>query len=82
MAEASQHIGKLIEARAQIVKARRQVTVALAEPSRRDRGELYEDFVRMQSVIEAIDRAVEDERKIGQKQSEALPAGDRIQLQE
>jgi hypothetical protein len=82
MAEASQHIRKLIEARTQIVNARREVAVALAEPSKRDRGELYEDFVRMQSVVEAIERAVEDERKIEQKQSEALRAGDRIQLQE
>jgi hypothetical protein len=39
MAEANQHIKKLIEARAQIVNARREVAVALAEPSRRDRGE-------------------------------------------
>jgi hypothetical protein len=67
MVEVNQHIGKLIEARAQIVKARREVAMALAEPSRRDRGELYEDFVRMQGVIEAIERAVEDERKIEQK---------------
>jgi hypothetical protein len=71
MSEANQHIGKLIEARAQIVNARREVAVALAEPSRRDRGELYEDFVRMQGVIEAIERAVEDERKMEQKQIDA-----------
>jgi hypothetical protein len=82
MAEANPHIGKLIEARAQIVNARREVAVALAEPSRRDRGELYEDFVRMQGVIEAIARAIEDERQIEQKQSEALRAGDPIRLQE
>ena len=72
MAEANQHIGKLIEARAQVVKARREVAIALAEPSRRDRGELYEDFARMQSVVEAIERAVEDERTIEQKQSDPL----------
>ena len=82
MAEANQHIRKLIEARAQIVNARREVAVALAEPSRRDRGELYEDFVRMQGAIETIDRAVEDERQMEQKQSDALPAGDSIRLQE
>lgn len=64
------------------MNARREVAVALAEPSRRDRGELYEDFVRMQSVIEAIARAIEDERQIEQKQSEALRAGDPIRLQE
>ena len=82
MAEANQHIRKLIEARAQIVNARREVAVALAEPSRRDRGELYEDFVRMQGAIEAIDRAIEDERQMEQRQSDALPAGDSIRLQE
>jgi hypothetical protein len=43
---------------------------------------LYEDVVRMQSVIEAIARAIEDERQIEQKQSEALRAGDPIRLQE
>jgi hypothetical protein len=82
MAEANQHIGKLIEASVQIVNARREVAVALAEPSRRDRGELYEDFVRMQGVIEAIARAIEVERQMEQKQSEALRAGDPIRLQE
>ena len=36
------------------MNARREVAVALAEPSRRDRGELYEDFVRMQGAIETM----------------------------
>jgi hypothetical protein len=82
MAEVNQQIGKLIAARTQIVNARREVAVALAEPFRRDRGELYEDFVRMQSVIEAIDRAVDDEKQMEQKQSDAVRAGDDIRLQE
>ena len=82
MAEVNPQIGKLIAARTQIVNARREVALALAERSRRDRGELYEEFVRMQGVIEAIDRAVEDERQIEQKQSEALRAGDDMRLQE
>ena len=82
MAEVNQHIGKLIAARTNIVNARREVAIALAEPSRRDRGELYADFVRIQGVIEAIDRAVEDERQMDQKQRDALRAGDDFRLQE
>ena len=69
MSAKNQHIGKLIEARAQIVSGRREVAKELAKPYKRGYDDqAREAFLKMQAVIEAIDRAIEDERRSDQKQ--------------
>lgn len=84
MSARNHHVGKLIEAREHAVKARRDVIAgALAQPYKRGASEnMQEVFLNLQGVIEAIDRAIEDERQMEQRQSDALPAGDSIRLQE
>jgi hypothetical protein len=68
MSARNEHIGKLIEAREHAVKARRDVVAgALAQPYKRGASEnMQEVFVKLQGVIEAIDRAIEDERRLEQ----------------
>jgi hypothetical protein len=83
MSAENPHIGKLIEARAQSVKERREVAQSLAQAYKRGKSEnMQEVFIKLQSVIEAIDRAIEDERKLEQRPSENTPrAGYKIDLE-
>ena len=64
MAEENQHIQKLIEAREHHVKARRDIARTLAEPYKRGHPEMRDAFKDLQSAIEAIDRAIADERRL------------------
>jgi hypothetical protein len=58
-------IRKLSEARAQAVRARREVANTLATPYKHGHPEnMHEVFVKLQDVIEAIDRAIDDEQRI------------------
>ena len=71
MSAQNPHIGKLIEARAQSVKERREVAQSLTQAYKRGKSEnMQEVFIKLQSVIEAIDRAIEDERQLEQGQSD------------
>jgi hypothetical protein len=63
MAEESVFIKKLIEARAHEVEQRRYVAAELAEGYKRDHTEkMREALISIQKTIEAIDRAIQDEK--------------------
>ena len=65
MAEENEHSKKLIAAREREVGHRRDVVGALAEAYRRDHTEdMREAFISIQNTIEAIDRAIADEKLI------------------
>ncbi len=65
MTETNEHIQKSATARTLAVKARREVVEALAQPYRRGHTEDIRDtLVKVQSTIEALDRAAADEREI------------------
>ncbi len=65
MTETNEHIQKLATARTLTVKARREVVEALAQPYRRGHTEDIRDMLmKVQSTIEALDRALADEREI------------------
>ena len=65
MAGENEHTRKLVSARSMMVKARRDVAGALAEPYKRGHTEnMRTQFVELQSAIEAIDRAIADEKHI------------------
>jgi hypothetical protein len=67
MAGDNEHIQKLTTARDITVKARREVADALTQPYKRGQTENVRDmFVKLQSTIEAIDRALIHEQKIAQ----------------
>lgn len=77
MSARNHHVGKLIEAREHAVKARRDVIAgALAQPYKRGASEnMQEVFLNLQGVIEAIDRAIEDERRLEQIRQNTPQAG-------
>jgi hypothetical protein len=82
MSAQNPHIGKLIEARAQSVKERREVAQSLALAYKRGKSEnMQEVFVKRQCVIEAIDRALEDERRLEQIRQNTPQAGYKIDLE-
>jgi hypothetical protein len=62
------HIGTLVQAREQSVDQRRQLVEALAKPYERGKTEEWiRKFMEVQALIEAIDRALQDERRIGKE---------------
>lgn len=77
MSARNQHIGKLMEAREHAVKARHDVIAgALAQPYKRGASEnMQEVFLNLQGVIEAIDRAIEDEQRLEQLRQNTSQAG-------
>ena len=63
MTEENVFIKKVIEARNHEVEQRRYVAAGLAEGYKRDHTEKMRDaFVNIQKTIEAIDRAIQDEK--------------------
>jgi hypothetical protein len=65
MAEEKEHIRKLAEARALAVKARREAVDELTASYKRRHAENKQDvLIKLQGTIEAIDRAISDEREI------------------
>jgi len=63
MPQHNEHIKKLIAARRQVVAERRQVADALSEPYKKGHTEnMRTSFIAVQNTIEAIDRAIDDER--------------------
>ena len=71
MAQDNEYVQKLIAARDREVKHRRDVAEALAEKhSRGDTENMREAFIKIQDVIEAIERAVWHERHIADPKSE------------
>jgi hypothetical protein len=65
MAQDNEDTKNLATARESAVTQRRQLAVALGEPYKRGHTENMRDaFVAVQALIEAIDRAITDERHI------------------
>jgi hypothetical protein len=77
MAQDNEYVQKLIAARDREVAHRRDIAEALAEKqSRADTENMREAFIKIQDVIEAIERAVWHERYIaGQKSEPFSPFG-------
>jgi len=69
----NEHIEKLIAAREVVVTQRRSAAVALSEPYERGHAQdMKQAFMAAQATIEAIDRALADERQIASR-SELVP---------
>jgi hypothetical protein len=58
------HSADLGKAREKLLSERRELAADLAKPYQRGDGEKRERFMVVQSMIEAIDRAVADEERI------------------
>ena len=68
MADESEHVAKLVAARSRMVIERREVASALTEKYKRSHTDnMRELLVQIQSTIEAIDRAIADEEKHGER---------------
>ena len=63
MTNESDHTANLRKARERLVEDRRQLAADLAKPFKRGDERKRELFTAIQSAIDAIDRAIEDERK-------------------
>jgi hypothetical protein len=71
MAQDNEHVQKLIAARDREVTHRRGIAEALAEKQNRgDSENIREAFIKIQDVIEAIERAVWHEKYIADPKSE------------
>jgi hypothetical protein len=71
MAQDNEHVQKLLAARDREVAHRRDVAEVLAEKHNRgDTENMREAFIKIQDVIEAIERAVWHERYIANPSSE------------
>ena len=71
MAQDNEYVQKLIAARDREVTHRRDIADALAKKHNRgDTESMREAFIKIQDVIEAIERAVWHERYIGDPKSE------------
>jgi hypothetical protein len=64
---AETHVDQLLEARERAVADRRALAAEIASPYERGREQLHQRFVELQAVIEAIDRAITDERCIAER---------------
>jgi hypothetical protein len=65
MADHNDHLAKLVAARSRMVTERRDVASALSEKYKRGQtNEMRELLVQIQATIDAIDRAIADEKNI------------------
>ena len=65
MTDDNDHLAELLAARARMVTERREVASALTEKYRRSQtNEMRELLVQIQTTIDAIDRAIADEKNI------------------
>ena len=76
MAHDSEHQKKLTDARDRVVAERRQISDALAQEYKHGHSvEMRERFISIQNTIEAIDRAIADERRITSGDNSVPPGG-------
>ncbi|HUN96170.1 MAG TPA: hypothetical protein VMU69_08025 [Bradyrhizobium sp.] len=76
MSAGKEHLERLRAARIQTVEGRRKVAARLAEDYQEGHAEeLRELFVELQTTIEAIDRAIEDEQRQAKQADGQAPAG-------
>jgi hypothetical protein len=67
---------QLTEARDRVVAERRQIANGLAQEYKHGHSvEMRERFISIQSTIEAIDRAIADERRIASGDNSVPPGG-------
>jgi hypothetical protein len=72
----NEHIEKLIAAREVVVTQRRNAATALSRPYERGHAEdTKQAFMTVQATIEAIDRALADERQIASRPALVPTAG-------
>jgi hypothetical protein len=72
----NQHIEKLIAAREVVVTQRRNAVDVLSRPYERGNAQdMKQAFMAVQATIEAIDRALADERQIASKSGLVPTAG-------
>jgi hypothetical protein len=65
MTDGNDHLAKLVAARARMVTERREVARALTEKYKRGQTtEMREMLVQIQTTIDAIDRAIADEKNM------------------
>jgi hypothetical protein len=65
MANENEHLAKLVAARSRMVTERREVASALTEKYKRSNTDnMRELLVQIQTTIEAIDRAIADEKNM------------------
>ena len=64
---AEQYVEQLAAARERVVADRRELADELAKPYERGRYEQWSRIIEVQATIDAIDRAVKDERCIAEK---------------
>jgi len=65
MADDNDHLAKLVAARSRMVTERRDVALALTEKYKRGQtNEMRELLVQIQATIDAIDRAIADEKNM------------------
>ena len=75
MAHDSEHVKELTDARDRVVAERRQIANGLAQEYKHGHSvEMRERFISIQSTIEAIDRAIADERRIATGDN-SVPSG-------
>src|ERR1700756_3330418 len=67
MTVAQAYIDELAAAREKLVAERRKIVVSLAKAFDREADEWRQRFMNVQTTIEAIDRAITDERYIAEK---------------
>ena len=76
MAHDSEHLKKLTDARDRVVAERSQISDALAQEYKHGHSvEMRERFISIQSTIEAIDRAIADERRIASGDNSGAAGG-------
>jgi hypothetical protein len=75
MNEENEYVGQLTAARAREVEHRRNIAKGLSKPYQRGLENWRSDFIAVQTTIEAIDRALADERAVaaGSKPPVYLP---------
>lgn len=71
MTDDNDHLAKLVAARSRMVTERRDVVRALTEKYKRGQtDEMRELLVQIQATIDAIDRAIADEKNIASGRSD------------
>jgi hypothetical protein len=76
MTDDNDHLAKLVAARARMVAERREVARALTEKYKRGQtNEMRDLLVQIQTTIDAIDRAIADEKNIASAHSPPTAVG-------
>jgi hypothetical protein len=80
MADENEHLAKLTAARSRLVTERREVASALTEKYKRSHtDDMRALLVQIQATIEAIDRAIADERNIASAHAPPTAVGSQKQ---